>query len=292
MKLLIENWKKFITEATDEQEEYDYDKEMAAEASELEQKHFGSIRELAKMAYDTYHKEMQRFVPKIHSKNELTLYHDAMAGEVYHKSGKVLLDAGRGSFRATFSYDKNYVIKIDATLDGSGSNMNREDKELGTDPQYEDLFPRCYFWDSEYKWIVLESVKEITNLNTLNQFFKSSLIRDNSIPEFVVFLIQAAVKYKVGVITKDQTLIDEAKKQFDNYKSGVVMNSYVTLESLVKDLDNNKTFISVCNAVVRFNIDITEVIKKYNSGVGVDGRFVILDSSIKKTLEQGLKALK
>lgn len=291
MKLLLENWKKFITEATDEPEEYDYDKEMAAEASELETKHFGSIRELAKMAYDTYHQEMQRFVSKIYNKKELTLYHDAMAGEVYHKSGKVLIDGGRGSFRATFHYSKDYVIKIDATLDGSGKEMNREDKELGTDPQYEDLFPRCYFWDSDYKWIVLEKVKEITDLNTLNQFFKSSLLRDNSIPEFNVFLIQAAVKYKVGIITKDQPLMDEAKKQFDNYKSGVVMNSYVTLDSLVKDLDNNKTFISVCNAVVRFSIEITEVIKKYNSGVGADGRFVILDSSIKNTLEKGLKAL-
>jgi hypothetical protein len=289
MKLLFENWKRFLKEADDQ--EYDYDAEMAAEASELEQKHFGSIRELAKMAYDTYHQEMQRFVSKIYSKKELPLYHNAIAGEVYHKSGKALLDGGRGSFRATFIYGNDYVIKIDATLDGSGKDMNREDKELGTDPQYEDLFPRCYFWDSDYKWIVLEKVEEITNLNTLNQFFKSSLIRDNSIPEFNVFLIQAAVKYKVGTITKDQTLIDEAKEQFNNYKSGVVMNSYVTLDSLVKDLDSNKTFISVCNAVVRFNIEIPEVIKKYNSGVGADGRFVILDSSIKKTLEQGLKAL-
>jgi hypothetical protein len=289
MKLLFENWKRFLKEADDQ--EYDYDAEMAAEASELEQKHFGSIRELAKMAYDTYHEEMQRFVSKIYSKKELPLYHNAIAGEVYHKSGKALLDGGRGSFRATFIYGNDYVIKIDATLDGSGKDMNREDKELGTDPQYEDLFPRCYFWDSDYKWIVLEKVEEITNLNTLNQFFKSSLIRDNSIPEFNVFLIQAAIKYKVGIITKDQTLIDEAKEQFNNYKSGVVMNSYVTLDSLVKDLDKNKTFISVCNAIIRFNIEIPEVIKKYNSGVGADGRFVILDSSIKKTLEQGLKAL-
>jgi len=289
MKLLFENWKRFLKEADDQ--EYDYDAEMAAEASELEQKHFGSIRELAKMAYDTYHEEMQRFVSKIYSKKELPLYHNAIAGEVYHKSEKALLDGGRGSFRANFIYGNDYVIKIDATLDGSGKDMNREDKELGTDPQYEDLFPRCYFWDSDYKWIVLEKVEEITNLNTLNQFFKSSLIRDNSIPEFNVFLIQAAIKYKVGIITKDQTLIDEAKEQFNNYKSGVVMNSYVTLDSLVKDLDKNKTFISVCNAIIRFNIEIPEVIKKYNSGVGADGRFVILDSSIKKTLEQGLKAL-
>jgi len=289
MKLLFENWKRYLKEADDQ--EYDYDAEMAAEASELEQKHFGSIRDLAKMAYDTYHQEMQRFVPKTHSKKELPLYHDAMAGEVYHKSGKTLIDGGRGSFRATFHYGKDYVIKLDVTLDGSGKEMNREDKELGTDPQYENLFPRCYFWDQEYRWIVLEKVTEITNLNTLNQFFKSSLIRDNSIPEFNVFLIQAAVKYKVGIITKDQALMDEAKQQFNNYKSGVVMNSYVTLDSLVKNLDNNKTFISVCNAVVRFNIEIPEVIKKYNSGVGSDGRFVILDSSIKNTLEQGLKAL-
>jgi hypothetical protein len=64
MKLLFENWKRFLKEADDQ--EYDYDAEMAAEASELEQKHFGSIRELAKMAYDTYHQEMQTFVSKIH----------------------------------------------------------------------------------------------------------------------------------------------------------------------------------------------------------------------------------
>lgn len=291
MKLLIENWKKFITEATDEPEEYDYEKEMAAEASELEQKHFGSIRELAKMAYDTYHEEMQKYKSKVMTKMELELYHGAMAGAVYHKSGKALLDGGRGVFRATFHYDKNYVIKIDATIDHNGRQMNREDKELGTDPQYEQLFPRCFFWDKNYDWIVLENVKPIDDEATLNSFFKTSLLRDNADPRYYTLVLKTVIKYKVGKMTKEQSVIDEAQKDFSIFKHGVTMNNYVTLDMLVKELDKNKTFVSYCNAVVRFDMSVTDSFRLGNTGVGIDGRFVVLDSSIRNSLIQGVDAV-
>jgi hypothetical protein len=287
MKLLFENWKRFLKEADDQ--EYDYDAEMLAQQQELEKEHFGSsIKELAQMAYDTYREQIKKYSSQVQSKRELILYHEAMASEVYHKSGKKLLDGGRGSFRATFHYDKDYVIKIDATLDVSGRQMNQEEKELGTTVTDGELFPRCFLWSPTYEWIVVENVKEIRSFEEINDFFPNNLIKVSDPVHYHMYFMDA-INYRVAQLTNDTKTIERLTEEFQQTKHMFTVNSYVTIQKIQQEFRKNNLFNNICRLIVNYDLDTKDSLSRYNTGIGFDGRFVILDPSVKETLFKGIE---
>jgi len=178
MKLLLENWRRFLKE--EDQKEYDYEAEVAKEKEELEQKHFGASANIGQMLYDIYQKEMAYLGSQGVAPDDIVDEHDDIFDVIQTKfnnisSNKVssnsLENSGRGAFRAVFSCDKDFVIKIDASIDGSGKDMNREDQQLGTNKKYGDIFPRVFKFDPEYKWIVAEKVTPIERVEGITKFF-------------------------------------------------------------------------------------------------------------------------
>ena len=201
-------------------------------------------------------------------------------------------NSGRGSFRAVFSCDKDYVIKIDASPDGSGKDMNREDQQLGTNKKYGDIFPRVFMFDPEYKWIVAEKVKEINTPEEINKFFPNPVFRSNLMDTKMYLTgIKRAMEYKVAQMQGDKQAIQDIEDGFASLKrTGLTYNSYATLEKVIQNFSKNPNFFKIVSAVFEHGIEIEDSIRPSNTGIGSDGRLVILDSSIADTLNKGRAA--
>ncbi len=147
-------------------------------------------------------------------------------------SSNSLENSGRGSFRAVFSCDKDYVIKIDASIDGSGIEMNREDQQLGTNKKYGDIFPRVFMFDPRYKWIVAEKVREVDTPEEINKFFPNVLLRSDLMNTHMYLVATAGA---VAVVTTAATIA-----------STTVLNALKNAaEPIIKEATKNKFKIKI-----------------------------------------------
>lgn len=277
MKLIFENWKRFLKE------------EETKEFTETETKFFGNSKDLGKLVYDIYKKEIQKLVSSGVSPSTTISYHndisDKIQRQIQSKTGKEIKDAGRGSFRATYIYDNDLVIKIDVSVDGSGKKMNQEDKEFGTRSDF-DIFPRCYSWDSNYDWIILERVLEINNVASINSFFPNQVIGSSLIYKSLLIL---SMKYKVANFENNK---QDAKKYYDLLEKDLdSFHKGTSAKDVIDEFNKLPLFNKVCAAIFTFKMDIDDSIRPFNTGIGSDDRFVILDSSVKKTIDVGLAAI-
>ena len=299
MKLLLENWRRFLKEEDDK--EYDYEAEVAKEKEELEQKHFGTSANIGQMLYDIYQQELVTLEAQGMSPFNIINEHDDIFDYIQTKFNKLnasnqissnsLENSGRGAFRAVFSCDKDFVIKIDASVDGSGKDMNREDQQLGTNKKYGDIFPRVFKFDPEYKWIVAEKVTPITDVESINDKFRTNLLRSNTMnTNGYLYTVCGAIGYKVAQMKGKKNKMQDYVDKFESRKPYHAVNSYVTLEKIIKDFNKNPLFFKIVSAVFEHGIDVEDSIRPHNMGIGSDGRLVILDSSITATLDKGRAA--
>jgi hypothetical protein len=296
MKTLLENWNKFLKES---EEEYNYDAEVAKEREELEQKHFGASANIGKIIYDIYQKKLQSLKSKGYSSMQILDEHNDIFFLVKHNYNKMassnkivateLENSGRGAFRAVFSCDKDYVIKIDASVDGSGVDMNREDQQLGINKKYGDIFPRVFMHDPEYKWIVAEKVKQIDDYEGINMFFPNPLLRSYYMnTHMYLYTVRLVMEYKVEQMKGNKTMVQFFNDKFVDVKqSTLVYNSRVTIEKVIENFNKNPNFFKIVSAIFEFGIEPEDAIRPGNMGIGYDGRLVILDPSIAATLEKG-----
>lgn len=203
-----------------------------------------------------------------------------------------LENAGRGSFRAVFSCDKDFVIKIDASIDGSGKEMNKEDQQLGINKKYGDIFPRVYKYDPNYNWIVAEKVKEIkTDVFQINSYFPNVYIK----PAIVLRvehtrILQLSFEYKIAQMKGDKQAMEDCLQGYEQIKSFVTIRPNITLDMIVEKFNQIPIFYKIVSAAFEYGIEIQDAIRPGNMGIGNDKRLVILDSSIEKTLNQGRAA--
>ena len=299
MKLLIENWRRFLKE--EDQKEYDYEGEVAKEKEELEQKHFGASANIGQMLYDIYQEEMVTLEAQGMAPDDIFDEHNNIFDVIQTKFNKLnssntissnsLENSGRGAFRAVFSCDKDFVIKIDASIDGSGKDMNREDQQLGTNKKYGDIFPRVFKFDPDYKWIVAEKVKPIEYPEGINNFFPNRFLRSNMINTYsYLVVVVLAITYKVAQMKGDKTTQDDCEYGFERKKNAIAFNSLVTLDKINQEFSKNPNFFKIVSAVFEHGIEIEDSIRPGNMGIGSDDRLVILDSSIADTLNKGRAA--
>jgi hypothetical protein len=300
MKLLFEGWRKFLKE--EDEQEYDYDAEMAKEREELEQKHFGASANIGQMLYDIYQEELVNLEGQGMAFDDILDEHDNIFDYIQTKFNKlstsnkitsnILENSGRGAFRAVFSCDKDFVIKIDASVDGSGKDMNQEDFKLGTNRKYGEIFPRVFKHDPDFKWIVAEKVTPIKEAEPINNKFPTNLLRQHLVfSHGYLTTVQAAIGYKVAQMKGDKQIMQDYIDGFDKKKTSLAVNSYVTLEKLIKDFNKNPLFFKIVSAVFEHGIEVEDSIRPHNMGIGSDGRLVILDSSIAATLDKGRQAI-
>jgi len=276
MKLLLENWKRFINETNDPQR------------TELETKFFGNSKDIGAFIYELYKKEKESLFSQGKSPAEILSHHNNISEkikqEIKSKTGKDIEDAGRGQFRTTYIYDNDLVIKIDVSLDGSGKKMNEEDKNFGTRSDF-DIFPRCYSWDTSYEWIILEKVEEINNPQNIVSFFPNNLLTKHYSKYYILL---NCIKYKVAMFENNK---QEIKLFYDNIQEQIQNNSNLTVENIMEQFNKLPLFNKVCAAIFKFKMDVDDSLREFNCGIGSDDRFVILDSSTKESINTGLSNL-
>jgi hypothetical protein len=96
---------------------------------------------------------------------------------------------------------------------------------------------------------------------------------------------KAPAEYDPSV--KAFTIPIDLKKGLKRGRKKALLKRDVSLEEIVNGFKQNSTFNNITSAIVRYNMDVNDALRPKNIGVGQDGRFVILDSSIKKSLEAG-----
>ena len=196
-------------------------------------------------------------------------YFKEIQDEIRKNFNRDITEAGSGSFRTTYMVDNDYVIKVDSSMNGSGKQMNKEDGEVGRNPKYSSIFPKALGVAPDGSWVVLQKVHEIQDLMTLIALFPNKIIPPKIFGKFYTqSLLSIALSYQIATLQYDQNQMD-----FHKYEYESMFKDY-----LVKDIGR----------------DVHEAVRPYNSGYVVEEngekRFVILDSSVQKTVEAGLKA--
>lgn len=170
---------------------------------------------------------------------------DRIPGEELAKLGFKFL--GNGAFRTVYSFPDNedIVLKVCQHIDEADMNQIEANPRMQT--KYSLIIPKTFIRADDYRWIVMERVRPITDNWEL----------DRVLPDFRLFL------KSVREHADEDTIINSVKKVMQ--KMGVKKIS-PTLNKLV-------------DFCIEYNVQITELRIK-NMGITKDGRVVILDASI------------
>lgn len=320
MKLLMENWRRFLNEISDE-----------------EKKHFGDW-----MDEEFLDKFQQDIAEKVKQREELE----------YYPTDKLNF-IGQGSFRAVYrpEGDKDYVVKFALDRRGEiGKRMNQTEFDFQTKS---DLFPKVFKHSNDFSWIVMESLETIKYESDFNVFFpeinkmlKELGFNDSKIHRFltqtvfgsldiddgsgalsptkpgwdvsykdVIFIALFGSEFRKSPMFQESILIPAIKELKEEVELRRDAEGVKALEELGSNLLDGKSVILFSRQsqvlylklekiaeqrLIRFCIDIPfvqkirEVIKKfkilpseirrYNTGVNSEGQFKILDASVEEQI--------
>ena len=273
MKLIFENWRKHINE----QEE--------KTLQQKEEQFFGS--DIVIIAIDLL--------------DEMRKVHDPMfyGNEVAHTVSKIhnkdIIMLGSGSWRAGFLVDDKFVVKLNYRDSESGRGMNRDDVRLGRLGDIGELFPKVYQYDKDYDWIIMEKATPIKDWDQILRFFPNRLLPnyDSMMGKFTFMsLFTICLQYKVAELQGDDANIDDYDYEYNSKRYGAKQKAFVELfqekNPNLKDQPPLKLvvsnfeyplFLSLAKLVSEFGVQINEI-RPGNTGIGEDGRFLLIDSSI------------
>jgi len=288
MKLLLENWKKYLLNEieivdNEEEEEYDYDAELLKQQGETESKFFGPVLERAQelateismltMSYEDYGEGGQMLRRAVERKGE--------------KLGLNVKYLGSGSSRYTISVDDNFVIKIVKGLGSYIIQMNKDDYNLGTDPSFGGIFPRVYKhgpqgakYHPDFFWIIMEKATPLQDVKKIASFFKSSFVDSDNLDEseayaFLILMSSCIiVRGNLYYVVKPR-IIKLLQKKNPNMST---IDFDMINQDFMRYSDNFRKIVRVMKK--NPSLDVSEALAIGNCGIGYDGRFVIIDSSI------------
>ena len=279
MKLILENWRKYVKEQIEPEQEKQYFGNSRNIAVEL-LKHYQPILQSASTS-----KEAQQEFDKSSESDE------KIAADVSQKTGSQVSFLGKGAFRATFKVENDTVIKLNISKGSqTGQKMNEEDFSLGTDSRYGEIFPKAYEIDANKDWVILEQVTPIKDYFRISKYFPNDVLQGFRDPMRYYELFLESIRFVVGNNIKVDQFIQTATQKINNISRlflKAIAKREVPLEEIIGGFKKLKTFNDITSAIIRYNMDINDALRPKNIGVGQDGRFVILDSSIKKSLESG-----
>jgi hypothetical protein len=286
MKLILENWKKFIVEGFSEQE----------------QSRYKSIIPIA----DKLKEASQKFIENLKNNSFTDVSPDDVTDNIKdfislasNISGATYI--GSGKFRAAFSVDNDHIVKVDISANGTGKEMNKKDAEFGRKAEHSSVFPKSFAPSDDYSWIILEKVQPIEDLYYYIEFFPNSYIKSKNNSNLYYQLIKASFLHESGNTSGaeysymtikgkwQKQYVSKTKDQFNKIeKEGTTTTLPESIEDVVKGFYVGPTFPKVVKAMKEFNIRSEEV-RVNNVGVGENNRFVILDSSVEEQIQKGFK---
>ena len=284
MKLLLENWKKYITEAFSEQE----------------QQRYKNIIPVANLLAEA----SKKFIDNLKNKSFVDPTPDDIKDNIKdfislttNINGAKFI--GSGKFRAAFSVDNEHIVKVDISADGTGKEMNKKDAEFGRKAEHAFIFPKSYAPSDDYSWVILEKVQPIEDLYHFIQFFPNAYVKSKNNSNLYYQLIKAAFLHESGNVAGAESsyliikgrwqkqFASKSKEQFNKAeKEGITITLPESIEDVVKGFYIKPTFENVVKAMKEFNIR-SEEIRINNVGVGENNRFVILDSSVEEQIQKG-----
>jgi hypothetical protein len=259
MKLILENWKKFIVEVTQQEQSY-----------------FGKTIQIANQIV----KELDEWKATLQDKS-----HDSLKKEMNNFANLLkqkipnLNFLGAGKFRAAFSTDEDVVIKVDYTNGSIAKEQNQADAEVGRlaqDPKFSYLFAKSFLSDENSRWVILERVKPLTgNYSKFNEFFNTPTINQiTKNPQLITLYIRACLLYD----TKADDALKDLMRSINKIKAQEGNRDQTPIRKLVEDLRKSNLFTDLVRVCQKYQISPWEI-KPDNVGVTEDNRFVIIDSS-------------
>ena len=190
---------------------------------------------------------------------------------------------GNGRHRTVASINDRFIVKI--ATHSSGQRANKEDHTLGTDREIGHIFPRAYFHDKDFKWIVLEQVTPCKGITDVAPYFKSKYLVNPDWKQGGAYM-----RFIREVILDDdhffdETLVKDIDEELESIWKRALRNdgsfdlNTVTIGDIRFDLMQTPTFLNLWRAIKKHYIIIGEI-KSFNMGIAADGRLVLLDSSM------------
>ncbi len=301
MKLLLENWRKYLLseiEIVDDDEQdvpYDYDEEMIKDKEQLEKKHFGfdkeELNDIANNVASLFTK-YSRYDPDERKQLNKGLL------DLSIKYGKAINHVGSGAFRTVVSIGKDLILKV--ARDPSYNYMNITDHKLGTDSELEGIFPRVYAYGGNNKlnskgfdWIVIEKTTTIEDDFEIIPFFPSSYLgsannydsnQQQAYVKLIAYCLETYINPNVTMRYDYASTIDTVLEMLKAKakEMGYQEPANIELNKLAQDFErNSKAFRLIGKILKKYPNGVpSEMVRGGNCGVGYDGRFVIIDSSI------------
>jgi hypothetical protein len=294
MKLLLENWKKYIKE---ELRPEDYEDEPFPEEQSEEEKaeaYLGNPKSIGEFIYRAFRGELEKQPNDL----EAQLWSDRIISDANYQIKKQFPNVkylGHGVFRTAFTLNKNLIIKVNTSFTtDSGQMMNKEDFTLSRDPQTSQMFPRVYSHDPDFNWIVMDLVYPIVTPKEFYSFFPNDIIAPilSKEPMLYRLIFHNSIRLEIARMKKNKKLFVELNNIYKTKLSAGIqkhLGKKVSMDKIVSGF--NPLFFEVCNAVLKHNIRITEV-RNNNTGFTIDQsgnkNFVLLDSSIDASIKKGL----
>jgi len=271
MKLLFENWKRYITEV-----------------SEAEQSYFGDLPNVAKQiekAFDKFKMHVDTKYGEI-TMNTIQAELVFFTSDVAKQTGGKALAIGCGKFRCGFDIGDEYIIKFDISPNGEAREQNMTDAKIGRNSEWNDIFPRSVVSSDDYRWVALERVRVLTNkdMKEFNSFFPNPKLKGHISDLYAYYsLIITALLFNSGDVklAQDEYSILESK-----YWALQTKHTGLTLEIVADGFTQHNPHDRIIRAIIEFGIR-PEEIRTNNVGVGADGRFVIIDSSVDSQIRKG-----
>jgi hypothetical protein len=287
MKLLFENWRKFLLneiEIVDDDEQdipYDPQQDEQERLGSLEKKYLGvdadTITQIAEVLLGMTPNAIGNLAPKAGmSFNSKKQY-------IMDKFGVEISNPQSGAYRTTYGITDDIVIKI--AVNKFGFKMNKDDYVLATEGGIGSIFPKYYAspgCDEGCSWLAMERVTPMTNLpeeqRSLAHFFPSTILKtpqSHNERDAYMHVLAACVSHK-----KVQYWIKQEVLEMINFNRREKFRS-IPYNKLYYDFKyNSKNFQSLIDLISKYpKIKADEMLANTNCGVASDGRFVVLDSS-------------
>lgn len=270
MKLLLENWKQYLCENIKGSKDYEKDY-FGSNLTKLGNKLFKSYIDWRSSQPEDEQPQTSKF---------LKLINDPL-----------LSYAGEGSFRIVFVYNDNIVFKLAKRQ--VAETMNKQESELGKIGKFSNLFPKVYASDKKHRWIAMEKCETIRDPIKFLTFFKNSYVDEilKGVPQHQkVILFEIMLQCQSKLITRQTDALSIALEKtsrvyspfFTNLRRKDLNTGIMEIKKILNGY--GPLFQELAGVVAELGIASYEI-RPHNVGVAPDGRFVILDSSIQKTLE-------
>lgn len=269
-----------------QEEEDEYNREEVPESPSSEEKYFGFSLEALGEKITKAFKLWNPSNPVIYRKWTQSEF---ISNIVNDPKFKLL---GEGSYRIVFSFGDDYVVKVAAIeyYFKQAVLMNKEDAMLGRMPKYSSLFPKVYEVDADYKWIIVERCDAISTEEEFLEFFPNPLMDPRLHIEDSVKMFFDVLGYCVYRTTGNTVAMGENAAHIARWLTPdpalpdfLQKDQGVSFEQIIRSYEKIKLFNKIVDFCAEFGARPDEI-RKENVGISPDGRFVIIDSSIEKTL--------